>query len=164
MFGIVPEKLERVGSYGAHIREARKRSVRKSGTGPETRDRKSGPGSLGDATLTSSIAPPIQLGRSLADSIHAPRPTATRTRLRPHLLPRNLVQNQQSTLVHKVSLRRPTPKSSESETNLSEGAQRLAPRPPNPTHSPQLTYCRAPVTVFRWCQARLLLWFVYGGS
>ena len=80
--------------------------MRKSGTGPDTRDRKSGPGSLGDATLpTSSITPPIQLGRSLADSIHAPRPTATRTRLRPHLLPRHLAQNQQSTLVHRVSLR-----------------------------------------------------------
>jgi hypothetical protein len=54
---------------------------------------------------TSSITPPIQLGRSLADSIHAPRPTATRTRLRPHLLQRHLAQNQQSTLVHKISLR-----------------------------------------------------------
>lgn len=86
---------------------------------------------------TSSITSPIQPGRSLADSIHAPHrdahaPTPTHP---PE------VRGTKPVVDTSASVKAPAPKSSESETDLFEGAQRSA-HPRNPTHGRSSTVGR----------------------
>jgi hypothetical protein len=68
---------------------------------------------------TSSVTSPIQPGRGLVDSIHAPHRDAHGT---------------ESAVDTGASVNAPAPKSSESETDPDEGAQRSVPPPRNFTH------------------------------
>ncbi|KAI0282356.1 hypothetical protein BGY98DRAFT_955474 [Russula aff. rugulosa BPL654] len=79
---------------------------------------------------TSSITPPIQPGRSLADSIHAPHRDAHAPAPTPPEAPATEPAADTST----KRFTAPAPKSSEAEADPSEGAQRSAPPPRNPTH------------------------------
>jgi hypothetical protein len=87
---------------------------------------------------TSSITSPIQPGRSLANSIHAPN----RDTPAPVPTPPPEAHGTELAVDTSASVNAPAPKSSESETNPPEGAQRSAPPPRNPTHGRSSTVGR----------------------
>lgn len=78
---------------------------------------------------TSSITPPIQPGRSLADSIHAPHRDAD-----PPVPTPPEARGTESAVDASASVNAPVPKSSETETDPSEETQRSVPPPRNLTH------------------------------
>ena len=94
---------------------------------------------------TSSFTPPIQSGRSLADSIHAPHCDAHTPAPTPPPEARGTESAvDTSTKGFTATVNVPAPKSNESETNPSEGAQRSAPPPRNLTHGRSHTVGRPP--------------------